>query len=59
MRTRAPITVLSLICLTGCQNDTGSGALLGAGGGALIGGLAGGWGGAAIGAGAGALLSET
>ena len=36
--------------LGGCANKTESGALVGAGGGALVGGLVGGWEGAAIGA---------
>ena|ERR1700722_17490008 len=50
----------STIVLTSCETNTGTGALVGAGGGAIIGGAVGGWGGAAIGgaigAGTGALI---
>lgn len=50
--------VISLIALSliSCSTNTGTGALVGGGGGALIGGLAGGWEGAAIGGAAGAIL---
>lgn len=48
-----PLLALSLIS---CSTNTGTGALVGGGGGALIGGLAGGWEGAAIGGAAGAIL---
>jgi outer membrane lipoprotein SlyB len=49
------VLTLSGLVLGGCANKTESGALVGAGGGALVGGLVGGWEGAAIGAGAGAI----
>ena len=47
---------LLAISLVSCATNTGTGALVGGGGGALVGGLAGGWGGAAIGGAAGAIL---
>jgi hypothetical protein len=50
------ISSLLVLTLVSCSTNTGTGALVGGGGGALIGGLAGGWGGAAIGGAAGAIL---
>jgi phage tail tape-measure protein len=50
------ISSLLVLSLISCSTNTGTGALVGGGGGALIGGLAGGWEGAAIGGAAGAIL---
>lgn len=50
------VTSLIALSLISCSTNTGTGALVGGGGGALIGGLAGGWEGAAIGGAAGAIL---
>jgi outer membrane lipoprotein SlyB len=47
--------VTTTVILTGCESKTGTGALVGAGGGAVIGGAVGGWQGALIGGAAGAV----
>lgn len=47
MRKFLIVVTLSGLVLGGCANKTESGALVGAGGGALVGGLVGGWEGAA------------